>query len=304
MWSDERDCVGNAVVRDAPLAARRSPSYPDSLPTFARFRRKDIMRRPLPFVLALFLAVPITIHAEDAVALFNGKDLTGWKGHPDLWSVKDGAITGYTKDGKLPGGANSFLIWDGTADNFELKAKFKIVGGNSGIQYRSKAFDKPTDFHIGGYQADIDGAKGGGYFGICYEERGRGIICNRGTKTFIDADGTRYELRVDDAAEVLKAIKATDWNDYTITACANHLTQRINGKTTAEIIDWQTDKRAMNGLIALQIHTGQGEMTVQFKDLMLKKLTDCKEVTKEAMPIPTEAKKVGGTGSQPKKDKK
>jgi Domain of Unknown Function (DUF1080) len=251
------------------------------------------MRRPLLFVLALMLALPIAAAADDWQSLFNGKDLTGWKGRADLWSVKDGAITGYTKDGKIPGG-NSFLVWDGVAADFELKAKFKIVGGNSGIQYRSKTFDKPDDFHIGGYQADIDGAKGGGYYGICYEERGRGIICNRGTKTFIDADGSRYELRVDDAAEVLKAIKSEDWNDYTITACANHLKQVINGKTTAEIIDWEKDKRAAEGLVALQIHAGMGEMTVQFKDIQLKKLTGCEEVTKEKMPIPSDAKKVGG----------
>jgi len=259
------------------------------------------MRRPLPLLLGLLFALPLTARADDWQSLFNGKDLTGWKGHPELWSVKDGAITGYTKTGKLPGGANSFLVWDGTVGDFELKAKFKIVGGNSGIQYRSKYVGKPDEFHIAGYQADMDGAKGMGYFGICYEERGRGIICNRGTKTFIDEDGTRYEQRVADAAEALKAIKVEDWNEYHITACANHLKHEINGTTTAEIIDWQKDKRAMEGVLAFQIHQGMGEMTVQFKDVQFKKLTDCKEVTKEAMPIPPEAKKVPGTGPQPKK---
>jgi hypothetical protein len=262
------------------------------------------MRRPLLFAFAFVLAVPLAVRADDGQSLFNGKDLTGWKGHPDLWSVKDGAITGYTKDGKLPGGANSFLVWDGTADNFELKAKFKIVGGNSGIQYRSKYFGKPDEFHIGGYQADIDGAKNETYTGINYEERGRGIICNRGSKTFIDEDGTRYEQRLTEPADILKATKSKDWNDYHIIASANHLKQVINGVTTAEFIDWQKDKRAMDGLIALQMHAGMGEMTIQFKDITLKKLTDCKEVTKEAMPIPSEAKKVAGTGPQPKKEKK
>mgnify|MGYP003327852569 CR=1 FL=1 len=28
--------------------------------------------------------------------IFNGKDLDGWDGNPDFWSVKDGAITGQT----------------------------------------------------------------------------------------------------------------------------------------------------------------------------------------------------------------
>jgi hypothetical protein len=257
------------------------------------------MRRPIPLVLVALIAIPLAARADDWQSLFNGKDLTGWKGHPDLWSVKDGAITGYTKDGKLPGGGNSFLVWDGTAGDFELKAKFKIIGGNSGIQFRSKFADKSEFFHIGGYQADIDGAKKDTYTGINYEERGRGIICNRGTKTFIDEDGTRYEQRMLPSDDILKAIKVQDWNDYHIIACSNHLKQVINGVTTAEIIDWQKDKRAMEGVIALQMHAGMGEMTIQFKDIELKKLIDCKEVTKDAMPIPSEAKKVPGTG--PKK---
>ena len=249
------------------------------------------MRRPLRLAFALLFALPATALADDWQSLFNGKDLTGWKGRPDLWSVKDGAITGYTPDGKIPGG-NSFLVWDGTVADFELKVTFKIAGGNSGIQYRSKNADKPEEYRIAGYQADIDGSKGMGYFGICYEERGRGVICNRGTRTFIDADGTKYEQRVADAGEVLKAIKPNDWNEYTVTACANRLTQKINGVTTAEVIDWQADKRAMEGLLAFQIHAGMGEMTVQFKDVQLKKLTGCKEVTKESMPIPADAKKL------------
>src|SRR5262245_29164668 len=248
------------------------------------------MRRPLLCAIALFL-VPLAATAEEWQSLFNGNDLSGWKGRPDLWSVKEGAITGYTPDGKIPGG-NSFLVWGGTVGDFHLKVKFKIVGGNSGIQYRSKNADKPEDFRIAGYQADMDGSKGMGYFGILYEERGRGILCNRGTKTFIDADGTKFEQRVADAGEILKAIKANDWNEYEVTACANHLTHKINGTTTAEVIDWQADKRAMEGLLAFQIHAGMGEMTVQFKDVQLKNLTDCKEVTKESTPIPADAKKI------------
>jgi hypothetical protein len=263
------------------------------------------MSRPLPLALALVLALPLAGRADDWESLFNGKDLTGWKGRTDLWSVKDGALTGYTKDGNIPGG-NSFLVWDGKVADFELKAKFKIVGGNSGIQYRSKHVGDPDKFVIAGYQADIDsaGKRKQQFVGILYEERGRGFLCNRGTKTWIEANGTRHELAVTNGDELLKSIKEDDWNEYQITACANHLTQRINGKTTAEVIDWQEDKRASEGLLAFQIHAGMGEMTVQFKDIQLKKLTDCKEVTKESMPIPADAKKIEPPKPKPKAEKK
>jgi hypothetical protein len=251
------------------------------------------MRRLL-FLSGMFAIVSAT-RADEAgfEKLFNGKDLTGWKGKADLWSVKDGAITGYTKDGNIPGG-NSFLVWDGKVGNFELKTQFKIVGGNSGIQYRSKTVGDPGNFVVAGYQADIDsaGKRNQQFVGILYEERGRGFLCNRGTKTWIDAEGTRHEIATAKSDELLKAIKPDDWNDYHVIANGNHLTHKINGQTTAEVIDFQKDKRATEGLLAFQVHAGMGEMTIQFKDILLKKLPDGGEVTPEQMPIPKEAKRI------------
>jgi hypothetical protein len=250
--------------------------------------------RPLLFALALLTAIPVASRAEEWKSLFNGKDLTGWKGKADLWSVKDDAITGYTKDGKITGG-NSFLVWDGKVGDFELHAKFKIVGGNSGIQYRSKTVGKPEDFVVGGYQADIDssGARKNGFLGICYEERGRGFLCNRGTKSWIDEDGTRYELRVLKDDEAIKDVKPNDWNDYVVIAKGNHLIQKINGVTTAEVIDFEKNKRAAEGLLAFQIHSGMGEMTVQFKDIKIKEEKG-DILTPATSPIPADAKPVSG----------
>src|SRR5688572_2858562 len=119
--------------------------------------------------------------------LFNGKDLTGWEGNPAFWSVKDGAITGQTTK-ENPTKGNTFLVYtNGDVQNFELQLSYKIVGGNSGIQYRSKVTDQ-KNFVVGGYQADID--SGTTYSGILYEERGRGILAKRGEKVVIkEADG-------------------------------------------------------------------------------------------------------------------
>ena len=59
--------------------------------------------------------------------LFNGKDLTGWKGVPEFWSVKDGAITGQTTNDVMVA-ENTFLVWqDGEVGDFELTLKYKIV---------------------------------------------------------------------------------------------------------------------------------------------------------------------------------
>ena len=108
------------------------------------------------------------------LSLFNGKDLDGWEGNPRLWRVEDGAITGQTTPDN-PTKGNTFLIWrNGTVDDFELRLKYRIDGGNSGVQYRSKEVDP---WVIAGYQADIDAT--GKFTGILYEEKGRGILAQQ-----------------------------------------------------------------------------------------------------------------------------
>src|SRR5581483_283291 len=116
-------------------------------------------------------------------SIFNGKDLSGWDGSPDLWSVKDGAITGQTTK-ENPAKENTFLIWtNGTVGDFELRCSFKLTPGdsagfaNSGIQYRSKVV-KPSYWVVAGYQADMEA--GPTYTGTLYEEKGRGGLVGRG----------------------------------------------------------------------------------------------------------------------------
>ena len=111
--------------------------------------------------------------ADGWITLFNGKDLTGWNGNPEIWSVKDGEISGTTPAVKF----NTFLIFERPFTNFVLKAKGKIIkgasGNNSGIQYRSTVFDA-ANWRVKGYQADM----GAGWWGACYEEGGRGLLVN------------------------------------------------------------------------------------------------------------------------------
>src|SRR6266545_206236 len=132
-----------------------------------------------------------TFAAEEGFkSIFNGKDLTGWEGNPNLWSVKDGAITGQTTKENPLRGNNTFLIWnDGTVSDFELRLSYKIAAnndkgfGDSGVQYRSKRL---PNFVVSGYQANLMVAKP--LTGILYEEKGRGIIHQLGQKVVIKTD--------------------------------------------------------------------------------------------------------------------
>ena len=200
-------------------------------------------------------------------SLFDGKTLNGWEGREGFWSVKDGAITGQTK--QAFGGPNTFLVWKGgDVSDFELRLKYKIVGGNSGIQYRSQVIDQNL-FRVGGYQGDFEAGKM--FSGINYEELGRGILAQRGERvTLLPRGEKKVEKLPMSSEELQKAIRQEDWNDYVIVAKGNHLIHKINGNTTSEVID-ESGKGAKSGVLALQLHAGP-PMTVQFKDIRIKQL--------------------------------
>lgn len=224
---------------------------------------------------ATVLLAGLTIQATAAdadgfVSLFNGKDLEGWDGNPKFWSVQDGAITGKTTK-ENPTKGNTFIIWrGGTVGDFELRLQYKIVGGNSGIQYRSKDMG---NWVVGGYQGDFE--SGNTYSGILYEERGRGILAQRGQFTAVHANGNKHKVEVlgslGASKDIQAGIKKEDWNDYKIIANENRLVHMINGRVTAIVVDMDEAKRASSGILALQLHAGP-PMTVQFRDIKIRKL--------------------------------
>jgi hypothetical protein len=221
-----------------------------------------------------FVAAGSMLTAEpcDGVSLFDGKSLKGWNGDPKFWSVQDGAITGITtKDNPTKG--NTFIIYeDGELADFELTMKFKIIGGNSGIQYRSFKIKGNDEWRIGGYQADFE--SGDKYSGICYGEKFRGILSLRGDKTTLTSENGKLKKDVEnfgDTNEIGKAVKKEQWNEYKIIAKGYHFTHYINGVKTTELIDNDEKNRKDKGLLALQLHAGP-PMKVQFKDIKVKHL--------------------------------
>ena len=211
--------------------------------------------------------------------IFNGKDLSGWDGDPRLWSVKDGAIRGETTKEK-PARGNTFIVWrGGKLKDFELKLKFRIQNGNSGVQYRSKEVDK---WRISGYQAEV--CNGQPQVGFLYHERGRGSLARVGEFVVIDKDGKKNVVgKVADVEALKKAgyYKEKDWNEYTIIPQGNHLMHYLNGYPTIELVDNDrvtnpVDSKdlkgaAREGVLALQIHAGP-PMVVEFKDIRIRNL--------------------------------
>lgn len=235
----------------------------------------------IAFLMLLPALSPSAAAADDDgfESIFDGSTLEDWDGNPKFWRVEDGAITGQTTE-ENPTKGNTFIIWrGGEVGDFELKLQYKIVGGNSGIQYRS--FEVPDQkWVVGGYQGDFEA--GDKFSGILYGERFRGILALRGQKTVIgDNHKPKVVAEIGNTEELQSHIRKEDWNDYHIIANGYQFTHKINGHTMIESTDEDEEMRRPTGLLALQLHAGP-PMKVQFRNIRLKKISDGQAATDKA----------------------
>lgn len=211
--------------------------------------------------------VGVRKNEEGFVRIFDGKTLRQWSGESKYWSVEDGAITGVT-DGTLK--ANQFITWkNATVRNFDLRIKVKVsAGGNSGLQYRGKSRPDLGLHVVTGYQCDVvaDIPK---YNGMLYEEKGRRILSHTGEKVIIDTDGSPWVV----GTMPVKTFAPDKWHDYRVLVQGNHHQHWIDGHPTADLIDLDEQGRALEGVLAFQVHVGP-KMKVQYKGILIKHLPD------------------------------
>jgi hypothetical protein len=217
--------------------------------------------------------VPGTAPAPDLpgfVSLFNGRDLAGWEGDPRIWTVRDGAITGQTTS-EVRVTENNFLVWKDEVEDFELRLRFKLEGGNSGIYYRARKrpLGQTKGEPLVGPQADF--SADGRWTGVIMEYTLREVLAERGQQVVISTNGTRQVTgSLGDPQKLLAVVKTNDWNDYTVLAKGGQVKLTINGVPMCELDD-RDPKRPVRGWLALQTHTGP-PMRVQFRDIYLRRL--------------------------------
>ncbi len=241
----------------------------------------------LRFVVALTLIAGLCSagYADDAPAetadmkvLFNGTDLTGWNGNPDLWSVKDGVIHGETTEEKKADG-NTFLIWsDGVTKDFELRLSFRCnASNNSGIQYRSKHITEgnpKNKWIVRGYQHELrNEVDFPNISGFIYDEGGkRGRICLVGEKASWETDGKKTEsTKLIDQAGWKELFHLDDWNDVIIIAKGHHVQHYMNGKLILDFTDNDPNLALTEGVMALQLHAGK-PMWAEFKNIRIREI--------------------------------
>jgi putative membrane-bound dehydrogenase-like protein len=195
----------------------------------------DTEVRALVGYLASPKQVPLAATAETIATFFNGTDLTGWEGNPDLWRVENGEIVGTSPGLRRNEWIGSQLL----LGDFRFSCQVKLTPneGNSGIQFRS---ERLPNGEVKGYQADV----GVGWWGKLYEEHGRALLWK-------------------DSGE--KHIKPGEWNHYEIVAVGSRIRTYLNGNLCVDLDD---PPGAKQGIIAFQLHSG-GKFEVRYKDFKL-----------------------------------
>ena len=180
------------------------------------------------------------------IQLFNGKDLSGWKTHPDdkaKWEVVDGAIKG-------SGPAGHLFSERGDYENFHLKFEVKINDkGNSGQYFRAtfaKAFPP-------GYEAQINSTHGDKVrTGSLYAD-GRGGYSAEEKKQMLVFD---------------RLVEPNTWFTQEVIADGNHIIIKVNDKVTVDFVDEKS--RHTKGHFAIQQHDPGSTVVVrkvEFKEL-------------------------------------
>jgi hypothetical protein len=192
---------------------------------------------------------------SEKIALFNGKNLDGWEGYKDLWSVHDGAIV--AKSTK-PLEFSTYLVTKRKFTDFRLLFAAKLVASemHSGVALWGQ-------LHVPKEAKD--------------PVKQRAEYTYQGQLVMFPSDWGLYDLYrrnggINPPAEIRavakKAGKQHDWNDMEILAQGNRIRLAVNGK---EVLDWRDPEPSLvnAGPIGLQLHSNNVPEEIHFKGLVL-----------------------------------
>lgn len=205
-------------------------------------------KQPIRFILAtILLTSSLFCFGETEsrfISLFDGKTLKGWQASPGgTWEVKDGVLLGTSQKADKRHG---ILFSEKEYSDFILRAKFRVLQGNSGLYFRTE--NRNTPIRAYGFQAEIDRTQNTG--GL-YETGGRAWVAKPEQKVIKE-----------------RKYQPGEWSDLEIHAVGKDVSVRINGILSTEL---KNDPGRTKGFLGLQLHGGQ-DMHVEYKGIRLKNL--------------------------------
>jgi len=192
------------------------------------------------------LAAPLA----NEVALFNGKDMTGWKAilpgggsMPDVWSVKDGAII-------CKGNPIGYIRTEKQYTNFILRLQWRFDptkgAGNSGVLFRMVGDDKVWPKSV---EAQLESGQAGDFWNIDEFKM-------TAEKSRTTGRNTKRDPKVGNVERPLG-----EWNEYEIIADKGLVVLKVNGVE----VNRATDVEQIPGYLCLQSEGSE----IHFRDIRL-----------------------------------
>lgn len=188
---------------------------------------------------------------SETLNLFNGKDLTGWEGYDDLWSVQDGIIVAKNTQ---PIKVSTYLLTKRKFSDFRLTLEAKLVTSemHSGVAFWGRVGPEVVPEKLRQER-------------VRYTYAGH-LVMFPSNWGMYDLFG-RNLLPVD-PAPAKRVGKQHDWNQLEILAQGNRVRVAVNGTA---VVDWRDPlpKRIQAAPIGLQLHSNRVPQEVQFRKLMI-----------------------------------
>ena len=210
-------------------------------------------------IIASAIATPL--FAADPIGLFNGRDLTGWKGHlaepsvktEEVWSVRDGILV-------CKGTPMGYLFTEASYQNFTLTFEWRWAPGkdpgNSGVLLRIAG--KPIGFMPKCVEAQLKSGSAGDIWGF------RGAVVAGDAERQVEVKDHKDLGNFTGVRRMKSAEKAPgEWNRYEITLRDGDLTLVINGET----VNQASGLDILSGPIGLQSEGAE----IHFRNIMITK---------------------------------
>lgn len=228
---------------------------------------------------------PLQILERQFTSLFNGHDLAGWSGDPEIWSVRAGAITAERR--RLGPRTNYWLVSErGDVADFELRYQVRVIRtetnwwSNAGVVFRGV---KAEGGDIHGYLADnATPNKGDTKF---LELGGRDFLSYFGATTILPNGGGKGQIqwaaKADLPGRLQASFKKGDWNDIELVVRGERMTLLMNGVVCCDVLDNNVARRRMQGLLALKtwITETAESAVVQFRNVRIRDLPSIQDLT-------------------------
>ncbi len=192
------------------------------------------------------------------------KALNGWDGDMKFWHADEGAVSCELAEGQSLA-QHQILFWKGEAQDFELTFEYRVSGSGlrPSILFRGHQVNPTIAL---GYQAQLDdGAQGLGHL---FEDRGRGVLGDRGARVSIAPDGRRWVDPIAEPAAYRGVVKPGEWNVARVRATATHMELWINGILFSSMDDHQANFARAGGVLGLAVQGGKGPAKIEFRNLM------------------------------------